>query len=263
MRLLVTAIDDADARTAVAGGADIVDVKNPAEGSLGAPAPATIAAVRAAVPASIPVSVAIGDQSLPGAAALAAVGAANLGAAYVKLGLRNVSADEAVQLLRAVRDGLAGVSASVIAAAYADADGLDGNALPPALLPRVARAAGITGCLVDTAIKDGRGLFHWLTQRAVATLVSEAHDRGLVIALAGSLRDSDLPDILATGADIAGVRSAACRGGVRTAPLEPERIRRLRAGCAAGGRAEPSDDQPGTDGRARLEQFEQPPRVAS
>ena len=41
MRLLVSVVDAAEARLAVAGGVDIVDVKNPAEGSLGAPAPAT------------------------------------------------------------------------------------------------------------------------------------------------------------------------------------------------------------------------------
>ena len=39
VRLLVSVIDAAEARLAVAGGVDIVDVKNPAEGSLGAPAP--------------------------------------------------------------------------------------------------------------------------------------------------------------------------------------------------------------------------------
>ena len=40
MRLLVSVVDAAEARLAVAGGVDVVDVKNPAEGSLGAPAPA-------------------------------------------------------------------------------------------------------------------------------------------------------------------------------------------------------------------------------
>ena len=39
MRLLVSVVDAAEARLAVAGGVDVVDVKNPAEGSLGAPAP--------------------------------------------------------------------------------------------------------------------------------------------------------------------------------------------------------------------------------
>ena len=40
MRLLVSVTDADEARVAVEAGVDIVDVKNPAEGSLGAPAPA-------------------------------------------------------------------------------------------------------------------------------------------------------------------------------------------------------------------------------
>src|SRR4029077_10496484 len=88
MRLLVSVVDAAEARLAVAGGVDVVDVKNPAEGSLGAPSPGVIAAVRREVPPELPVSVALGDlPALPGTAALAAFGAARSGAAYVKVGL--------------------------------------------------------------------------------------------------------------------------------------------------------------------------------
>ena len=94
MKLLVSVIDAAEARLAVAGGVDIVDVKNPAEGSLGAPAPGVIAQVRDVLPAELPLSAAIGDlPCLPGTAALAALGAARSGAAYVKLGLWGVAQD--------------------------------------------------------------------------------------------------------------------------------------------------------------------------
>ena len=90
----------------------------------------------------------------------------------------------------------------------------------------------MSGCLIDTAIKDGRGLLSWLDADALAELVAEAHDAGLEIALAGELRAEDLPAVRATGADIAGVRSAACRDGRRTAALDPQRIAELRAVCA-------------------------------
>ena len=52
------------------------------------------------------------------------------------------------------------------------------------------------------------------------------------MGLAGQLRAEDLPAIRASGADIAGVRSAACLDGRRTAALDPERIALLRAVCA-------------------------------
>jgi (5-formylfuran-3-yl)methyl phosphate synthase len=240
MRLLVSVVDADEAREASAAGADIVDVKNPAEGSLGAPSPAVIEAVRAAVPARLPVSAAIGDMpNLPGTAALAALGAARGGAAFVKVGLWGVSTEpEAVALLRAVRDGVAGVQgAMVVAAAYADARRVAHAPLAPELLPRVAQAAGVATCLFDTAVKDGRGLLDWLSADELTSLVGDARAAGLQVALAGALRAEDLPVVRAAGADIAGVRSAACADGRRSGPLDPARVGALRAACAATPRA--------------------------
>jgi uncharacterized protein (UPF0264 family) len=234
MKLLVSVVDATEARLAVAGGVDVVDVKNPAEGSLGAPAPGVLAGVRDVLPPGLPLSAAIGDlPSLPGTAALAALGAAGCGAAYVKLGLWGPSSTaEAVAVLRAAREAVDG-AAAVVAVAYADAARVPSRPLPPSRLVAAASAAGVHGCLVDTAVKDGRRLLSWLEPDALARLVAEAHAAGLEIALAGELRAEDLPAVRATGADIAGVSSAACRDGRRTAPLDPERIARLRALCAA------------------------------
>ncbi len=233
LKLLVSVVDGHEAREAAAAGADIVDVKNPAEGSLGASSPAVIADVRAAVPAELPVSAAIGDMpNLPGTAALAALGAARSGATFVKVGLWGASTEaEAVALLRAVRDGAPG--AVVVAAAYADARRVAHEPLAPELLPGVARAAGVAVCLLDTAVKDGQGLLDWLSPDALTALVGEAHALGLEVALAGALRAEDLPVVRATGADIAGVRSAACGYGRRSGPLDAARVRALRAACAA------------------------------
>ena len=91
MKLLVSVVSAEEARRAVAGGADIIDVKDPSEGALGAPAPRVLSSVVSAVGAAAPVSVALGDMpNLPHTAALAARGAALSGAAYVKVGLRGV-----------------------------------------------------------------------------------------------------------------------------------------------------------------------------
>jgi uncharacterized protein (UPF0264 family) len=240
MRLLVSVVDIDEARAAAAAGADIVDVKNPAEGSLGAPSPAVIEGVRAAVPSQLPVSAAIGDMpDLPGTAALAAFGAARSGARFVKVGLWGVSAEpEAIALLRAVREAVDVVpGAVVVAGAYADAERVAHAPLAPELLAEVAQAAGIEVCLLDTAIKDGSGLLDWRSPDALASLVDDAHRAGLRVALAGALRAEDLPVVGATGADVAGVRSAACADGRRGGPLDPARVRALREACAAMPRA--------------------------
>src|SRR5215212_3672363 len=154
MKLLVSVTDAGEARVAVEAGVDIVDVKNPAEGSLGAPSPRVIEQVREVVPPERPVSAAIGDlPNLPGTAALAALGAARSGAAYVKVGLWGTSTEgEAVAVLRAVRDAV-DCGTAVIAAAYADAERVPGAPLPPEAVVAAGRRAGVGGCLVDTAVK--------------------------------------------------------------------------------------------------------------
>jgi (5-formylfuran-3-yl)methyl phosphate synthase len=234
MKLLVSVVDAAEARLALAGGVDVVDVKNPAEGPLGAPAPAVIAQVRHVVPADQPLSVAIGDlPSLPGTAALAALGAARAGAAYVKIGLWGPSTTaDAAAVLRAAREAVDG-GAEVVAVAYADAARVPSRPLPPRDLVTAARDAGVSGCLLDTAVKDGRGLLAWLAPEELAAWVADAHAAGLEAALAGALRAEDLPAVRAVGADVAGVRSAACAGGRRDGPLEAGRVRALRALCRA------------------------------
>jgi (5-formylfuran-3-yl)methyl phosphate synthase len=237
MRLLVSVTDAAEAASAVAAGAGIVDLKNPVEGSLGAPRPETVVRVRETVPPDVPVSVAIGDMPhLPGTAALAARGAAACGAAFVKVGLWGSATEEAaVDLLVAVREGVSDVpGVQVIAAAYADAERMPSRPLPPRLVARVARRAGVDGCLIDTGVKDGRGLFEWLDRDALVRIAAEAHEAGLIYALAGSLTGDDLGVVAAVGADIAGVRSAACRDGRRDGDLDPARVRDLRARCDAG-----------------------------
>jgi uncharacterized protein (UPF0264 family) len=193
-----------------------------------------IGEVRAVVPGGLPVSAAIGDMpDLPGTAALAALGAARSGATYVKVGLWGVSTEaDAVALLRAVRDAVP--DAVVVAAAYADARRVAHQPLAPELLPRVAHAAGVRVCLLDTAVKDGRGLLEWLSPGELAAFVADAHAAGLEVALAGALRLEDLPTIRDTRADVAGVRSAACRDDRRTGRLDAGRVRALRRYAGAG-----------------------------
>ena len=222
MRLLVSVVSAEEAQGALTGGADIIDVKDPGEGALGAPAPRVLSDVVQAVGSAAPVSVALGDlPALPHTAALAARGAVLTGAGYVKVGLRGVrELDGAVAMMRAVADAV-GTRAEVIAAAYADADALDPPALAPAWLPSLVERTGIAGALVDTFVKDGRGLFGWLSETELADLVARTRAAGGSFAIAGQLR---LGELRRVDADVVGVRSAVCRGGDRTGDLDAELV---------------------------------------
>jgi (5-formylfuran-3-yl)methyl phosphate synthase len=235
MKLLVSVASAREARRALDGGADIIDVKDPAQGPLGAPSPRVLSEVVAEVGAAAPVSVALGDlPDLPHTAALAALGAALSGADYVKVGLRGLQGiDEAAALMRAVADAV-GPRTAVIAAAYADAPALDPPALAPGWLPDVVARSGIAGALVDTFVKDGRGLYSWLSESELGDLIARTRSAGGSFAVAGQLT---LAELRRVDADVVGVRSAVCRGGDRAAELDAE----LVAAAVAELRAVPSD----------------------
>jgi hypothetical protein len=227
MRLMISVVSAAEAREAMRGGAEILDVKNPAEGSLGAQSPRMIREIKNLCPGGVKVSAAIGDlPNLPGTAALAALGAATCGADYVKVGLHGPRSEaEAVTMLRAVEQAVCGFATSVIAAGYADFR--RAGTLTPELLPRLAASAGVKGCLLDTAIKDGLTLFDFLDPKALRLLAEQAHEAGLLFGLAGALREQDLPLARDLGADVVGLRTAACRDNQRGGPLEAARVQRL------------------------------------
>jgi uncharacterized protein (UPF0264 family) len=228
MKLLISVRDEDEAATAVAGGADIIDIKNPDEGSLGAQQPRVIATIARTIPLGIDVSASIGDvPNLPGTVALAGLGAALCGVRFVKVGLLGAQTPaEATRLLEALSGALTLAKGRVglVACAYADADRV--GSLDPILLPEAA-APFVEGCMIDTAIKDGRSLFHCLPDAAIARFIEGCRDRGLISALAGSLKSEDLGRVRAHGADIVGVRSAACVSG-RSSPLSLERVRALK-----------------------------------
>jgi uncharacterized protein (UPF0264 family) len=233
-----------EAARALAAGADVLDIKEPREGSLGACPPAILRAVVALVDARphppqagpaagsarpVLVSAALGDApNLPGTLALAAAGAAACGVDVLKIGLWGTPREsEAIDLVRAVVEAARATSPSVriVAAAYADADRI--GALPPLALPAVAEAGGAFGCLIDTARKDGSRLFDHLGVQALRRLVGEAHRRGLACGLAGSLSVRDVPILREIGPDYVGARGALCGGG-RQGVLQPERLTAFR-----------------------------------
>ena len=185
--------------------------------------------MREITPAEIPVSAAIGDvPNLPGMAALAAAGAAGCGVQYVKVGLLGPrDHDEAFAVLsavcRAARDEDPAVR--IMATAYADAR--TSGSLPPLELPAVAAEAGADGCMIDTAVKAGRTLLTELGAAELELFVARCRTAGLLCALAGSLRASDMPRLSELAPDIVGFRGAACRGGRRDGSIDRDAVLRL------------------------------------
>lgn len=229
MKLLVSPVDAEEAQEAVKGGADIIDVKNPAEGSLGASFPWVIRRVLEVVPSSVETSATLGDLDFkPGTASLAAYALASLGVDYIKAGFYGIRSEEqALSMAEAIVKAARDFDAKVVLAGYAD-HALIGSIPPLALIP-VAAEAGAAGVMVDTAVKRGGSLLEHMSLKELAHFVEEAHSRGLFCALAGGLRRRHLHKLRRTGADIVGVRGAACTSGNRErGRIVAERVRLLK-----------------------------------
>ena len=229
MRLLVSVRNAEEARAALAGGAEIIDAKEPRLGALGPVSVDELRKIIEAVNGMRPVSAALGDAGDVDSLASAARAAAEAGAMFVKVGFADVREIGAVrERLARVMDGalLPTSPCAVVAVAYADWDEVGGAA--PSTVLAAAAAEGAMGVLVDTVRKDGAGLFRCLGRAALGSLVREARARSLLVALAGRITVDDLSFAYEAGAEIVGVRGAACEHG-REGRVRERRVRELVA----------------------------------
>jgi uncharacterized protein (UPF0264 family) len=224
MQVLISPISTEEAESILDTGVDIIDVKNVREGSLGAQFPwYTKAVVQLASRKGLKTSATLGDLPFkPGTASLAALGAATCGVKYVKAGLHGLNTyEQACEMMVAVRQACRMVAddIDVVASGYADYrrfGGLD--------LVSLVRAAADSHCdvvMVDTAIKDGKTLFDALAVEEIREFVKAGHQRGLQVALAGSIKLEHAERLLELNPDIIGVRGAVCEEPDRGSRISP------------------------------------------
>ncbi|PWC87436.1 hypothetical protein TSH100_09920 [Azospirillum sp. TSH100] len=215
IRMLASVTNPDETEIAVTAGADLIDLKNPGEGALGALPADMIRACLGTVAGRRPVSATIGDLPMVPADVAAAVSrTAATGVDIVKMG---VSAEG---------DPLACIAA---AAKARGAAALVGVVLADLIIPthdliRAMADAGFIGVMLDTGLKDGRTLRHHLSADALAAFIGQARDAGLWAGLAGSLRLADIDPLAALGPSILGFRGALCQGGARRDVIDPDRV---------------------------------------
>lgn len=216
---LASVRDAAEAEMAVGAGADIVDLKDPGRGALGALGLDSIDACVRAVGGRVPVSATIGDLPLAENTVSAAVLAtAARGVDYVKLGL--FPDGDAERCLH----GLAGLAAKVrlIIVLFADA-------LPKIDAVGLAARIGASGVMFDTLGKGGASLPDLISYQRLQVFAGAARAQGVTMGFAGSLKAQHVPGLLALGPDLLGFRGALCRDGGRNRPLDKMRLAAVRA----------------------------------
>lgn len=221
MQLLVSPSSIDEARHS--GAADIIDVKKPSEGSLGANFPWVIREIKAF--SEKPVSAAIGDFDYkPGGAALAAYGAACAGADYVKIGLAFEGQERAHDVVRAVVKAVKDEFPKkyVVIAAYSDFERM--HTIPPSDMAPIAADCGADIAMLDTGIKDGRSTFAFMNEDQLRLFTNRNRKLGLGTAIAGALRFEDIDALKRINPDIIGVRGMVC-GGDRNATVREDLIK--------------------------------------
>jgi len=217
IKLLISPRTIEEAKIVINSQIEFIDCKNPEEGSLGANFPWIIKEMKSLIPRNSHqlLSATIGDfPNLPGSASLAALGAAVSGADIIKVGLKGPKKEnDAIKLMINVVKAVKKYDKSIKVVAAGYADRIRMNSSPEFMaIPTIASESGADIAMIDTYIKDGKGLFDFLKVDQLIQFKNKASEYGLEVALAGNLRRKDIPLINDISPDIIGVRSVVCEG---------------------------------------------------
>jgi (5-formylfuran-3-yl)methyl phosphate synthase len=220
--LLISVRSPQEARAALAGGASLIDVKNPARGSMGRAPDAMIAAIIRAVAGRRPVSAAMGEL-VEGRPCFNSAGLS-----FVKWGLAGCGGRARwrrkwANALGQLRE--ANSACQAVAVAYGDWRRAE-SPPPEQVLERACNHACKT-LLLDTWCKDGTTLLDWLAPKQIERICRSCRRAGVRVALAGSLGGAHIRRLGACRPDWFAVRGAACSGGRREQAIDAESVRLL------------------------------------
>lgn len=202
--LLISVRNALEAEAALAGGADIIDVKEPFAGSLGAATPQIWREIGDLVRDQKPLSAALGELvdwngALPPEPFQ-----------YVKWGLAGLRGHALRERLASAFFDLGETSLIPVAVAYADFE--NAGCPRPMEILELAAGMGAPVLLVDTFLKDGRGLLDYCGLEEIAALRHRSAGMGMSLALAGSLDRNRIETLVPFGPDWFAVRGAVCSG---------------------------------------------------
>lgn len=213
----VTNIDEA--RIALAGGADIIDLKDPASGALGALPLPVIQHITEQLHEHCRLSATVGDLPPdPRTLAEAARTMAGSGVDFVKVGLFGRANHR--PCIRELGNQTA--DTRLVAVLFADQQ-------PDFRLIETLSENGFAGVMLDTANKGAGGLREHLSHERLHEFVTLAHAANLLTGLAGSLSLDDIEPLLVLRPDYLGFRTALCRREERRGVIDARALARVRA----------------------------------
>lgn len=209
-----------EAQTLVAHLPDILDMKNPSQGALGALNHQTVAEIVHWINKRCLCSATVGDLTMQAEVIAPAIDdMAATGVDFVKIGL--FAEPELLQCVEQLAVNIKTLQTPVIAVLFADQ-------LPEQNLIPALKKAGFAGVMLDTAHKNGLGLLNHLPLHRLEDFIVEAKQSGLLCGLAGALKIDDITILKPLDADYLGFRSALCLQQRRTNRLDPDLAKQLQ-----------------------------------
>jgi dihydroneopterin aldolase len=216
--MLASVTSPAEAEAVWAGGADIIDVKDPAKGALGALDVDVAAGIVRSVGKRKPVSAAAGSSlGEPGAVVDAVAAMAATGVDYVKVGFSpGKSGADCVRAL-----GPQASNIKLVGVLFADCT-------PDLDMLALMANNNFTGAMLDTAKKGAGRLLDHMGVAALDHFIGRCRENGLTPGLAGSLEAPDVPRLLPLQPDYLGFRGSLCQGRAREAAIDAASVQMIR-----------------------------------
>ncbi|CAG7856826.1 hypothetical protein MCAMS1_01461 [biofilm metagenome] len=207
-----------EARLVLAAQVDIIDLKEPGAGSLGALPTALITEIVADIDKRVLTSCTIGDLPMDAKQVYSATSAvAQTGVDYVKVGIFPGDGTDAVL------EKLADLAQRfrLIAVLFADAQ-------PDFGIIDWLHRIGFSGIMLDTLDKSNGALTEIMRLKELECFVINVKSRQLICGLAGSLRLDDVPQLLRLQPDYLGFRGALCEKNDRSGRINSLSVEQLK-----------------------------------
>ena len=204
-KLLVSVRSVAEAEAAIDGGADIIDIKEPNHGSLGAASLDVIRLIIHAVGGRKPVTAALGElvdwnsqNVIP------------MGLHAVKFGLAGARDEDWQEKLSCITK-LLPKGTSLVAVAYADHQKANSPTIEE--VSEFAIRTNVPYFLLDTFDKSHGSLLEHLPVNLVIRLVKQLKEHDIQTVVAGGLHLNEIQRLVLTSPAAFGFRTAVCEGG--------------------------------------------------
>jgi|APSaa5957512535_1039671.scaffolds.fasta_scaffold34452_1 (5-formylfuran-3-yl)methyl phosphate synthase len=217
--MLASVCSIAEAKLVQESDIDIIDLKDPREGALGALELSVVKNIVDLIDGVTPVSATIGD--IPFQAELLEPVIHNMmltGVDIIKIGVfGNITGLSELAMINKLTQRGARIVLVIFAEEYDEEYDFEKLA-----------ETGLVGVMLDTMDKQSGSLRDKLSDSALTKFVDSANSYGLLSGLAGSLTVKDIPSLLAMAPDYLGFRGGLCQQGRRENTLDRETINTVR-----------------------------------